>query len=125
MGRGDERAGMEDSWFTGFADELAECLVDAGRCADICERLLQDVQRDGDAATQKQVVDAVVAPTAVARVLIDMIEQPPEFVLAAARLCRDTSRDAAEALRGLDAAQAILALETCAQSCDRLLDAAR
>ena len=115
---------MEDSWFTEFADELAQCLVDAGRCAEICERLLEDVQRTGDAATRKRVIDAVVAPTAVARVLIDMIEQPAEFVLAAARLCRDTSRDAAEALRGLDAAPAILALETCAESCDRLLDAA-
>ncbi len=115
---------MEDSWFTGFADELAQCLVDAARCAEICERLLEDVQRDGDAAMQKRVVDAVVAPTAVSRVLIDMIDQPPGYVLAATRLCRDTSRDAAEALRNLDAAQAILALEACAESCGRLLEAA-
>ena len=115
---------MEDSWFTEFADELAQCLVDAGRCAEICERLLEDVQQSGDAATQTQVVDAVVAPTAVARVLIDMIDQPPEFVLAAARLCRDTSQDAARALRGLDAAEAIRALETCAESCGRLVEAA-
>ena len=102
---------MEDSWFTGLADELAECLVDAGRCADICERLLQDVQRDGDAATQKQVVDAVVAPTAVARVLIELIDQPPRLVLATCRLYRDC------------AATAVAALKATLESCERLLEA--
>jgi len=31
----------DDAWFTGLADELARCLVDAEICADACERLLE------------------------------------------------------------------------------------
>jgi hypothetical protein len=115
---------VADSWFTGFADELARCLLDAERCAEACERLLEKVESSDDAAMRKRVLDAVVGPTAVARVLTDLIDFPAPLVLAAARLCRDTSRGAVEALRGLDAQEAIRELAACAESCDRFLDVA-
>lgn len=115
---------MADSWFTDVADELARCLVDAERCAEACERLLEKVERSQDPTLRKRVLDAVAGPTAVARVLNELIDFPPPLVLAAARLCRDSSRSAVDALRGLDAGEAIRALEECAESCDRFLDVA-
>ena len=119
---------MEDAWFTGVADELARCLVDARVCAGACERLLEDTRRLDDGELQRQVVAALVGPAAVARVLIELIDQPPSLVLACCRLCRESAQAAVEQLDGLgariDGADAIAALRDSASSCGRLLDAA-
>ena len=119
---------MDTAWFTDVAEELAQCLLDAERCAETCEALLETVQRGGDAELQKAVVDALIAPAAVARVLINLIDQPPTLVLAACRLLRDVSSTAVEELAALgtrlESAGTIAALRASAGSCDRLLDAA-
>jgi hypothetical protein len=119
---------MAETWFTGFAEELAQCLLDAERCAEACESLLEQVQQGDDAELQKILIDALVAPAAVARVLIELIEQPPNLVLAACRLCRDVAAPAAERLAALgtriDSADAVAALRAAADSCGRLLDVA-
>jgi hypothetical protein len=119
---------MDEAWFTGLAEELAQCLLDAERCAVACESLLEQTQHGDDAELQKILVDALVAPAAVARVLIELIEQPPNLVLAACRLCRDVASTAAEQLAELgtrlDGADTIAALRASAGSCGRLLDVA-
>jgi len=119
---------MDDAWFTGYSEEFAQCLLDAERCAEACEALLETVQQSGDAELQKIVVGALVAPAAVARVLIELIDQPPNLVLAACRLCREVASTAVEQLAELgtriDGADAIAALRASAGSCDRLLDVA-
>ena len=119
---------MDEAWFTGFAEELAQCLLDAERCAEACESLLDQVQQGDDSELQKILIDALIAPAAVARVLIELIEQPPTLVLAACRLCREVATTAAGQLEALgarlDSAEAIAALRTSAASCEQLLDAA-
>jgi hypothetical protein len=80
---------VEDAWFTECADELARCLVDARTCAEACERFLAS-----DAARVES-VRTLAAPAAVSRVLIELIDQPPELVLAAVRLCRELTATAA------------------------------
>jgi hypothetical protein len=119
---------MNEAWFTDFAEELAQCLLDAERCAEVCESLLEQVQQGDDAELQKILVDALIAPAAVARVLIELIEQPPNLVLAVCRLCRDVASTAAEQLAALgprlDSAETIAALRASAGSCDHLLDVA-
>ena len=117
---------MGEAWFTGVADELARCLVDAEHCAEVCEAFLESLRESGGLERQRGVVDALVGPAAVARVLMDLIDHPPELVMAAARLCRDSARDAARQLEELgtaDAGAVIAALRTNAESCGRLLDA--
>jgi len=118
---------MGETWFTGLADELARCLVDAETCADACERLLEAALRDGDAALQECLREALIVPAAVARVLIELIDEPPQLVLAAARLCRDRGAAAivhVEALAGrVDGAEAVAALRASVDSCSRLLEA--
>jgi hypothetical protein len=116
---------MGDAWFTGVADELARCLVDARHCAEECESFLESLRETDDLETQRRVVEALVAPAAVARVLIDLIDQPPELVMAATRLCRDAAESAivqVEGIRGPQAARVVEALRTAAESCGRLLD---
>lgn len=119
---------MDEVWFTGFSEELAQCLLDAERCAKACEALLETVQQGDDAELQQLLVDALIAPAAVARVLIELIEQPPNLVLAACRLCRDVASTAAERLAALgtrlDSADTIATLRASAGSCDHLLDVA-
>jgi hypothetical protein len=78
---------MGATWFTEFSDELARCLVDARNCAELCEAHL---------AADAGAVDALAAPAAVARVLIDLIDQPPQIVLGAVRLCRELAATAAD-----------------------------
>lgn len=117
---------MGEAWFTGVADELARCLVDAQHCAEICETFLESLKEGGDAAAQRRAIDALVGPAAVARVLMDLIDHPPELVMSAARLCRDSAREAARRLEQLgrpDAAPVVAALRTSADSCRALLDA--
>jgi hypothetical protein len=119
---------MDETWFTSVAEELAQCLLDAERCAEACEALLETVQRGADAKVQQRVVELLIAPAAVARILIELIEQPPHLVLAACRLCHESAAAAAVELEALDAdldsADAIAALRTSAASCERLLDVA-
>jgi hypothetical protein len=119
---------MDEAWFTGFADELAQCLLDAERCAQICEALLETAQRSTDTAVQEQVLDILVAPAAVARILIELIDHPPHLVLAACRLCRESAAAAADQLEAmsmqLDTVEAVAALRASANSCERLLDVA-
>jgi hypothetical protein len=114
---------MHDAWFRGIEDELARCLADAGASADACERLLDTLGERDDAELQRRVLDAVLVPAAVARVLADVIDER-RLVLAAAQVCRDTALHAATVLEELDAAEAIAALRTAAASCQRLLAAA-
>jgi hypothetical protein len=117
---------MGEAWFTGVADELARCLVDARHCAEECESFLESLRGTDDLETQRTAVDALVAPAAVARVLIDLIDHPAELVLAATRLYRDAAESAVpqiEALRCPHAARVVAALRTAAESCGRLLDA--
>src|SRR4051794_31905291 len=119
---------MDEAWFSGVADELAQCLLDAERCAQVCETLLETVRRGPEAALQKRVLDILVAPAAVARILIELIDHPPHLVLAACRLCRESAFAAVEQLEALgkqlDSADAIAALRASAGSCGKLLDVA-
>jgi hypothetical protein len=118
---------MDDAWFTEMADELARCLTDARDCAEACETLLAFVAPFPDDELRRSVVDAVVGPAAVSRVLFELVDQPRPLVLAAAKLCGETAREAAgklEALHGqLEAHAAIAALRCCAESCELLLSA--
>jgi hypothetical protein len=120
---------MDGTWLTDLADELARCLVDAERCAASCEELLATARSASDSALQKVVVEAVVPPAAIARVLIELIDQPPRLVLAACRLCRESAQAAARELddlvADLDCAETVAALRAAARSCERLLDAAQ
>jgi hypothetical protein len=114
---------MEETWYTGVADELARCLTDARICAEACEALLTRVQTADDAELKQRVVHAVVGPAAVSRVLIDLIDHPRQLVLAAATLCRDTANDAVAALAGVEDARAtVAALGACARSCGALVE---
>jgi hypothetical protein len=119
---------MDEAWFTGFADELAQCLLDAERCAEVCEALLETVQRSTDTELQQEVLGTLVAPAAVARILIELIDHPRHLVLAACRLCRESASTAADQLDALgarlDSAAAVAALRTSAGSCERLLEVA-
>jgi hypothetical protein len=116
---------MEGTWFTGVADELARCLTDAQTCAEACEALLESVREATD-DDSRRVLQALVAPAAIARVLIDLIDQPPQLVLAACRLCRESARHALAELEALDErieiSRAVAALRASADSCGRLLD---
>jgi hypothetical protein len=126
-GRGRVGAQVMDAWYTGVADELARCLTDAESCADACESLLERTSELDDQGIRKRIVNAVVGPAAVARVLIELIDQPQQLVIAATRLCRDTSEDALAALRRFPdelVGEACATLRTCSRSCSALLEAA-
>jgi hypothetical protein len=87
---------MGEAWFTEVADELARCLVDAENCALVCEGYLERL--DADDGELRGAIDVLAAPAAVSRVLIELIDQPPQLVLAAARLCRELAATAADRL---------------------------
>jgi MoxR-like ATPase len=106
---------MDDAWFTECADELARCLVDARACAEACERFLA-----GDAARAED-VRALAAPAAISRVLIELIDQPPQLVLSAVRLCRELTATAAREARAPD--DVVTALRAAADSSAALLQA--
>lgn len=118
---------MSETWFSGVAGELARCLLDAERAADVAEELLRSLHAREDGALLERVVDAVAAPAAVARVLGDLIDEPPQVVLACVRLLRETAgagADALDAIAGLEATTAVVALRSCAASSHELLEAA-
>jgi hypothetical protein len=105
-------APMVEAWYTGYPDELARLLVDAASCAEACEAFL---------IRAPEHLDLLAAPAAVSRVLIDLIDQPPQLVLAAARLTRETALHAADLL---DDRAVVDALRAVGASADALLDAA-
>jgi hypothetical protein len=112
---------MGEAWFTEYADELARCLVDAENCAAVCEGYLEGLDRDG--GDLRGALDTLAAPAAVSRILIELIDQPPQLVLAAARLCRELASTAADRLEApLDV---VTALRAAAASAGALVDAAR
>jgi hypothetical protein len=108
---------MGDAWFTSCDDELARVLADARDCAEACERYLGTA----DAARLDADMRTLAPPAAVSRVLIDLIDQPAELVLAVVRLCRDLTFAAAEQLAGPP--EVVAALRTVAGSAAALLDA--
>ena len=111
---------MGDPWFATYADELSQCLLDARTCAEACEAYLTRLGSDGEAL--RHAVDVLAAPAAVSRTLIELIDQPSQLVLAAARLCRDLSSAAAGALDGPP--EVVAALRGAADSASRLVAAA-
>ena len=112
---------MSEAWYSEVADELARLLTDARHCAESCEQLL--VSLDGR-PVDRTLVNAVVGPAAVSRVLIDLIDQPQQLVHATATLCREMSLDAARKLAALpEATGTVEALRRCAESCAALLEA--
>ena len=111
---------MRDPWFTTYADELSQCLLDARTCAEMCEAYLTRLRSDGEGL--RRAVDVLAAPTAVSRTLIELIDQPPQLVLAAARLCHELASAAAEALDGPP--EVVTALRGAADSASRLVAAA-
>ena len=117
---------MDESWFSEYAEELGRCVADALRSAETCEQLLESLDAETDPGLRSTVGRAVIAPTAVSRVLVDLIDRHPALVLGVVRLCADTSLDAVELLeqlrdgRTVDAASA---LRACAASCAALIEA--
>jgi hypothetical protein len=117
----------DGAWFTPVADELARCLTDAEACAEACEALLEAVWANAEPEVQRVVVSALVAPAAIARVLIDLIDNPQQLVLAACRLCRESARAAVVELESvqdrIDGSATLPALRAVADSCETLLEA--
>lgn len=119
---------MDEAWFTSLADELAQAIVDARACATACEELLEAGRgRLGD-EQERALLGALVAPAAISRIMIELIDRPPMLVLAAARVCRETSQQALDDLRRLDLPldvdAAVTALRAVCESCGRLLEVA-
>jgi hypothetical protein len=107
-------------WFSGFPDELARCLVDARTCADVCEAHLNDGALGSDEL--RRAVHALAAPAAISRLLMELIDQPVQVVLAAVRLCHDLTGTAAADRELPDDVTA--ALRAVSASAAALLDAA-
>jgi hypothetical protein len=112
---------MGEAWFKGFPDEFARLLVDARTCADACEAHLDDPALDPD--DLRRAVHALAAPAAISRLLIELIDQPAEVVLAAVLLCRDLTAAAAREPGLPDDITA--ALRAASGSAAELLDATR
>jgi hypothetical protein len=110
---------MGEAWFTGFSDELARLLVDARTCADACEAHLDDPTLDPN--DRRRAVHALAAPAAISRLLIELIDQPADVVLAAVRLCRDLTGTAAT--ESSLPAEVAAALRAASASAAELLDA--
>jgi hypothetical protein len=118
---------MEETWFNGVAKELARCMTDAQACAEACEALLESMREATD-DDSRRVIRALVPPTAIARVLVDLVDQPRQLLLAVCRLCHESARSAVDDLEAfgspVDAARVIPALRASAESCEQLLLAA-
>jgi hypothetical protein len=122
-GSRDERA-----WFSGLADALAQAVVDARGSASACEELLESARTTLAPADRQRLIRTIVLPAAISGVLVDLADRPPALVLAAARVCRETSLTALEQLAlhrpPLDYTTAAAALRRSSDSCGRLLAAA-
>ena len=123
-----DRSQDDRTWFSGLAGALAQALVDARSCASACEALLESGRAILAPAEQQRLLRTIVLPTAISGVLVDLGDRPPLLVVAAARVCRETSLTALEQLvllaPPLDCTAAAAALSRVADSCERLLDAA-
>lgn len=119
---------MDEAWFTDLADELAQAVVDARACAEACEQLLEAARGALADEQERALLRALIAPAAISRVMVDLIDRPPLLVLAATQVCRETSEHAVAELERLelplDTDVAAAALEAVADSCARLLEAA-
>ncbi|HZD87643.1 MAG TPA: hypothetical protein VE088_06525 [Gaiellaceae bacterium] len=119
---------MDEAWFSGLADELGQAIVDAGECAGACERLLETAHGRLDREREYALFAAIVAPTSISRILVDLIDRPPGIVLAAAHVCRETSLQAVVEVERLalplETGAAIGALVAVAESCRCLLESA-
>jgi hypothetical protein len=101
-------------------EELERCLAAARACADACEAHLDELP---DRSPElREAVDLLAAPAAVARTLEDLVDQPLQLTLAAARLLGDLAAHAAERVDG--APELEDALRAVADSTERLLAAA-
>src|SRR5690349_7013729 len=109
---------MGEAWFTEYSDELARCLLDAQNCAEVCENYLSSI--DGSEGARRRAVDMLAAPAAVSRILIELIDQPPQLVLAATRLCRELASTAADELDGPP--EVVDALRAVAESAGDLIE---
>jgi hypothetical protein len=123
-----DRSQDDRAWFNGLASALAQALVDARGCASACEALLESGRATLAPAEQQRLLRTIALPTAISGVLVDLGDRPPLLVLAATRVCRETSLTALEQLAllapPLDCTSAAAALRRAADSCERLLDAA-
>ena len=117
----------DEAWFSGLADALAQALVDARACAAACEELLESGRDALAPAEQQRLLKTIVLPAAISSLLVDLGDRPPLLVLAATRVCRETSLSAVEELAllapPLDCTEADAALRRAARSCGRLLEA--
>jgi hypothetical protein len=93
-------------------------LADARDCAETCERYLEGAEP----ARLERNVHVLAAPVAVSRVLISLLDHPPQLVLSAVGLCHDLCSAAAEQLEG-GPAHVVAALRRVAGSAAELLDA--
>ncbi|HET7572175.1 MAG TPA: hypothetical protein VFJ77_05835, partial [Gaiellaceae bacterium] len=73
---------MGEAWFTEVADELAQALVDARECADACEELLEAARDRLEREPERRLLAALVAPAAICRIMIELIDRPPALLLA-------------------------------------------
>ena len=116
----------DEAWFSDLADALAQAFVDARACSAACETLLESGRETLSPTEQHRLVRTMVLPTAISGVLVDLGDRPPLLVLAAARVCRETSLTALEQLEllslPLDCTTAVAALRRVADSCGGLLD---
>jgi len=119
--------GPEQAWFSDLAAALAQALVDARTCASACEELLESGRETLEPAEQQRLLRTIVLPAAISGVLVGVADRPPLLVLAATRICRETSLIALEQLAlfapPLDCRAAAAALRLTAESCGRLLGA--
>jgi hypothetical protein len=123
-----ERSQDERAWFSGLADAFAQAFVDARACAAACERLLESGRTTLAPAEQQRLLRAIVLPAAISGVLVDLGDRPPQLVLTATGVCRETALTALEQLTllapPLDCTAVATALRRTADSCGRLLEAA-
>jgi hypothetical protein len=117
----------DEAWFSGLADALAQALVDARACAAACEALLETGREALAPGEQQQLLKTIVLPAAISSLFVELGDRPPQLLLAATRVCRETSLTAVEQLAllalPLDCTEADAALRRVARSCGRLLQA--
>ena len=119
---------MGDTWFTEFADELAQAMADARECAAACEQLLEEARGQLKPRPERRLLAALVAPVATSKMLVELVDGAPALLLSCTRACRESALHArgelTELRLPLDTTRADAALAAVAASCGRLLDAA-
>ncbi|HET7571909.1 MAG TPA: hypothetical protein VFJ77_04485, partial [Gaiellaceae bacterium] len=95
-----------------------------------CEELLEAARDRLEREPERRLLAALVAPAAICRIMIELIDRPPALLLAAARVCRETSLHGIAELERLslpaplDGGRARASLAAAAESCGALLEAA-